>query len=154
MEIVRILPFIIAILFFLFLLFALPLLIKKPRPEYIPKKPLSNREQEFYWKLLKTFPDKTILSQVDMKQIVEAKGNQKNRQLGHNKINQKSIDFLICNKDFTIITAIELDDSTHNNFTQRKRDDDKNFALSSAGIKLIRLRDIPTESELQKHIQS
>ena len=66
----------------------------------------------------------------------------KGSNFGHwfNRINRMSVDFLVCTKDFKIISAIELDDSTHNDKNRKFADTKKDKALFSADIRMIRLQ--------------
>lgn len=65
-----------------------------------------------------------------------------------NRIAQKSIDYLICLKDFTVVAAIELDDATH----VSERDAARDELLQSAGIEVLRVhvRDIPSATRLRE----
>lgn len=64
-----------------------------------------------------------------------------------NQIAQKSVDFLVCLPDFTLVAAVELDDATH----QRTRDARREAILESADVPLVRLhvRDIPSVEQLR-----
>ena len=53
----------------------------------------------------------------------------------HNRIAQKSADFLVCLKDFTVVGAVELDDATHSARNDANRDE----LLHSAGIEVVRV---------------
>ena len=51
------------------------------------------------------------------------------------------MDFVICNReDSSIVACIELDDSSHNSKSARKRDGEKNRALTDANIALFRVK--------------
>ena len=57
-----------------------------------------------------------------------------------NKIRQKHIDFLICEATtMKPVLAIELDDSSHNRASRKKRDHFINEALTAAGFPLLRV---------------
>ncbi|WP_169307269.1 DUF2726 domain-containing protein [Chitiniphilus eburneus] len=87
-----------------------------------PKSVLTINEQPMYWRLVEAFsPDLVVLAQVSFSQLVQAKGgnNLQNLHL-FRRISQKTADFVICRKDFTVVAVIELDDSSHRN----KRDKD------------------------------
>jgi Protein of unknown function (DUF2726) len=110
--------------------------------------PLTQREQKFYWLLRKMFPDRIVLSQVGLARILRV-------EKGHDfrgwleRINTSSVDFLICHPDATIVAAIELDEAVRDTL-QAERDAKKARALESAGIRLLRFRDIPSEDELRR----
>jgi len=101
--------------------------------DYKKKKPLTNNEQNMYWRLIQTLPDHVVLTQVGMSRCVTTKG-----QAAFNTISKKSLDFVICNRSLEIIAAIEIDDKSHTTATRQKADKTKNKALELAGIKLIR----------------
>lgn len=100
--------------------------------DYGKRQPLTNGEQAMYWRLVKTLPEHVILAQVAMSSCVRASGP------AFGTIAQKSLDFVVCNKDLEIIAAIELDDRTHARPGRKKSDQVKDDALEKAGIRLIR----------------
>ena len=67
-----------------------------------------------------------------------------------NKIDRKSIDFLICTNDMSPLIAVELDDSTHNQPRRKERDNFVNSIISDAGISLLRFRTNEWNSDLIK----
>ncbi|MDR2924446.1 MAG: DUF2726 domain-containing protein [Azoarcus sp.] len=77
--------------------------------------------------------------------------NGKARQAALNKILMKSVDFLICNKDFSVVSAIELQDKTHDRPDRRRSDKFKRNALKSAEIRLIEYHaaNLPTVEEIR-----
>ncbi|MEI6648144.1 MAG: DUF2726 domain-containing protein [Actinomycetes bacterium] len=117
---------------------------------YFAKNPLTETEQILYWRLVEALPNKIILSQVQLSQILGVKKGY-NHHEWWNKINRMSVDFLICNKDSSIITAIELDDWTHARNDRKVADAKKDKALHSANIEILRLRaeKIPSISDLK-----
>lgn len=120
---------------------------------YYSKKSLTQPEQVMYHRLVEALPEKIILAQVQLSRFIGVnKGHDFNSWL--NKINRMSIDFLVCEKDFSIIAAIELDDSTHNRQDRQEADDKKNRVLSTARIKLIRwhVNSMPDTNKIQREI--
>lgn len=121
-------------------------------PERYPfemTRPLSEREQVLYWRLRKVLPDQMILAQVAVSRILRVeKGHDFRTWL--NRINRMTVDFLVCLPDGTIVAAVELDDSSHDVDERALADAKKTKALESAGIKLLRFREIPSELELRK----
>ncbi len=111
--------------------------------------PLTEREQVLYWRLRKMLPDQIVLSQVGLSRMLRV-------QQGHdfrawfNRIDRMTIDFLVCRPDATIVAAIELDDATHGPAERMAADEKKAKALESAGIRLLRFREIPAEAELRE----
>ena len=62
-------------------------------------------------------------------------------------IQRKSVDFLICNKEYyEPMVAIELDDSSHNTPSRRRRDEVVDGICKSAGMPLVRVRWQPSYS--------
>lgn len=104
---------------------------------FYAKKPLSQPEQILYFRLVQALPNHIILAQVQLSRLLEVKkGN--NHQAWLNRINRMSADFVVCNKDSSIVAAIELDDTTHQREDRQATDIKKNKALESAGVQIIR----------------
>lgn len=104
---------------------------------FYARKPLSTPEQVLYFRLVQALPDHIILAQVQLSRLLGVKkGN--NYLAWLNRINRMSADFVVCNKDFSIVAVIELDDATHQKEDRRAADAKKDKALSSAGIRIIR----------------
>ncbi len=106
-------------------------------PVFYGRPALTEIEQTLYHRLVEALPDCAVLAQVQVSQIVGIKKGPL-WQTWFNKISRKSVDFLVCLKDFTIVAAIELDDSTHEREDRKKADGDKDAALLGAGYKVIR----------------
>ncbi|OEU62893.1 MAG: hypothetical protein BA870_02295 [Desulfuromonadales bacterium C00003094] len=72
--------------------------------------------------------------------IQPAKGYTKGQRMGAwNRINQKHVDFVLCQPETLIVVgAVELDDSSHGRKDRKDRDDFVDRALESAGIQLVR----------------
>lgn len=125
---------------------------KKIWPFYA-KKLLSQPEQILYFRLLEALPNHIILAQVQLSQLLGVKkGN--NHQSWLNRINRMSVDFVVCNKDSSIVAAIELDDSTHLRKNRKTADAKKDKALNSANVRVIRwhVKSIPDISTIQTNI--
>lgn len=118
---------------------------------YYEKKPLTQPEQILYHRLVKAMPECIVLAQVQLSRVLGIKKGF-NFQEWNNRINRMSLDYIVCLKDSTIIAAIELDDSTHENTSRIKDDEKKNKALSSAGITLIRwhVNSMPNEATIRQ----
>jgi hypothetical protein len=129
----------------------------KPRePERYPfesRAALTDREQVLYWRLRKALPDQIILAQVGLSRILRV-------QAGHNfrgwldRINRMTIDFLVCRADATIVAAIELEELSTAPGDRAAVEETKAKALASAGIKLLRFRELPTEDEIRAALTS
>lgn len=129
---------------------------RKPSWPYRQKKPLSDVEQILYWRLVEALPECVILSQVTFSRFMRPNFVGR-RAFGEymaaqNKIAQKSIDFLVCLKDFTVVAAVELDDASH----LTAQDDARDRLLESAGIAVLRMhvRDIPSAERIRALFES
>lgn len=104
---------------------------------YKKKNILTPTERKFFYKLKKSIPELIIFVQVPFGCIVEAKTliyKEKRRLFW--KINQKRVDFLICDQHIQTVCIIELDDNSHHHkkHLDQKRDD----FFAKNGIKTIR----------------
>jgi Ca2+/Na+ antiporter len=120
---------------------------------YFSKKPLTKTEIIFYNKLREALPQYIVLPQVQLASFIRV-----NRSLikpnetykWQNPISQQSVDFLICNNDFSIVAAIELDDKTHDSYLAIKSDNKKTSNIEAAKIPLIRwhAEKMPNQEEI------
>lgn len=133
--------------------------INKSRKEIWPfyaKKILTQPEQVLYFRLIQSLPDYIIFAQVQLSQILGIKKGNK-YQSWLNRINRMSVDFVVCNKDSSIVAVIELDDTTHLWESRKKVDAKKDKALKSANVRVIRwqAKDMPSfetiQSSFEKH---
>jgi len=114
------------------------------------KKPLSQPEQVLYFRLIQALPEHIILAQVQLSRLLGVKkGN--NHQAWSNRINRMSADFVVCNKDLSIVAVIELDDATHQREDRQAADAKKDKALASAGVRIVRwqAKSIPDIAAIQ-----
>ena len=56
----------------------------------------------------------------------------------NNRINRLSYDFVVCNKDGSVLAVIELDDKSHESKERVEADKRKDRASAAAGIRMIR----------------
>jgi len=143
----------------LLLLVALVLLIRKVpyRPmgrvwSVYAKPPLTHVEQALYFRLLKSLPDRVILAQVQYSRFLGIKKGTHNPLSVLNSIQQKSADFLVCDKSLAVLAVIELDDASHARRSRRVSDAKKEAVLKVAGIRLIRWQasDMPDAETIQR----
>ena len=108
---------------------------------YFRKAVLTEVEQVLYHRLVEALPELIILAQVPMSGLVgiRKQGN-KNWQGQFNAISKKSVDYVVCRKDFSVVAVIELDDSTHEAADRQQSDAVKNAAFKQLGIKILRLQ--------------
>ncbi|PRC90716.1 DUF2726 domain-containing protein [Solimicrobium silvestre] len=111
---------------------------------YKAKKLFTNNEKEMHSKLTKTFPEYKIFSQVALSSMIEGKNF-----ASHGTISRMSVDFVILDQELNIVSAIEIDDKSHQREDRKKADATKNEAFKQAGIKLIRWPAVPHPNEIQ-----
>lgn len=117
---------------------------------FYAKKLLSAPEQILYGRLRQALPEHIVLAQVGLSRILGVKkGN--NFQAWHNRINRMSADFVVCSRDSSIFAVIELDDASHNRADRKIADAKKDWALGSAGIRILRwqVKAIPDEASIR-----
>lgn len=122
---------------------------------YAVRKPMSVPEQVLYFRLLEAMPEHIVLAQVQLSRFLGVKRGQP-VQGWLNRINRLSVDFLILEKDASIVAAIELDDRTHQRSDRREADSRKNRALAAAGVKLVRwnVANMPSAPSIRAELQS
>ena len=120
---------------------------------YTQSRPLTDPEQTLYWRLVEALPECVILAQVSFSRFIKPtppEGAFEARQYRalYARISQKTIDFLVCLKDFTVVAAVELDDSSH----EPERDVRRDELLKAAGITPIHLKveHIPSVESLRE----
>jgi hypothetical protein len=118
-------------------------------PFYL-KKPLTEPEQILYHRLVKALPECIVLAQVQLSRVLGVKKGFNFRQW-NNRINRLSLDFLICQRNSTVVAAVELDDTSHDNPLRREADARKEKALRDARVTLVRwsVSALPDESTIR-----
>ncbi len=98
---------------------------------------LTAYEQQYFRQLEQQYGDRNyILCQVALDRIINTT-DQKNFYTYWNKINKKSIDFVIVDKQtFQTVKLIELNDKSHNYNKRKQRDEFLVKLCESAGIEL------------------
>jgi hypothetical protein len=104
---------------------------------------ITNAEKKFFNVLISinfNF-DIYIFSKVRLADIIYLPGGINNRRKYLSKILSKHLDFVICDrKNYKPLLVIELDDSSHNNIENKKRDIEKDNILKAANIPILRIR--------------
>ena len=119
---------------------------------YRQVRPLSAPEQTLYWRLREALPECVVLSQVTFSRFMRPDTGGlaplAEYRAMQNRIAQKTLDFLVCLPDFTVVAAVELDDASHRSDVDRQRDQ----LLTAAGITLIRVTvdDIPSARRIRE----
>jgi hypothetical protein len=121
------------------------------KPKYMDKFQLMNKSEKLLFdRLREATPALLVFSQVSMSQLFHITNDRKREQL--KEIGKKSVDFLLCREDTSIVVAIELNGPTHAQESQIFSDNQKMNALKDAGIPLIIFKpgEIPEVPELRK----
>jgi very-short-patch-repair endonuclease len=120
--------------------------INKPWP-YKQKNLMSETERKMFLRLKGAHSEKVVFAQVSMSQVLSYP------RRWHNRVAQKSLDFVVCNEDGSIYYAAELDDKSH--VGRNKPDQTKEKALEAAGITLIRwhVAKMPSIAEIRETVK-
>ncbi|MGH8444157.1 MAG: DUF2726 domain-containing protein [Solimonas sp.] len=104
------------------------------------RKPLLERsEMVLFHRLAEALPEHVVLSQVALQSFIKVRPGERHERPWRWKYDKKTVDFLVCDQNFEILAAIELDGGSHRSEEQAERDRDKAKALATAGVRLIRL---------------
>jgi len=99
-----------------------------------------------------------VFPQVHLSEFLDHRvKNGQNWQHALHYINQKSVDYVVCDKQYRRpLLAIELDDWSHNSELRRERDANVERILQEAGIPLLRFKDVGTlqAGEVASRLQS
>jgi hypothetical protein len=120
---------------------------------YNAKSVLTEPEQVLFFRLVDAFPGLVVIAQVQMSSFLSVSSHAGRwRQVYLNRILRKSADFLICNKDFSVFAAVELQDRTHDRPDRRKSDEFKRSVLSLAGLRLVEFHvsKLPSVEDIRK----
>jgi hypothetical protein len=106
---------------------------------YRKKNYLLTKSEKSFFEVMKLIlpPNFYLYPQVHLEKILEVIPVTSNWQSYHNKIDRKSIDFVIFDKNLSPLLAIELDDSSHTEDSRIIRDGFVNKALEEAKIHII-----------------
>lgn len=118
--------------------------LKTPiRAPYVSKNSLlTPAEKNFYDVLRQVLGDNVaICPKPALREMLEVRGEiQKGRTGYFNRISQKNVDFVLCDKEsMEILCAVELDDRSHLRKDRRERDEFVDKAFQTAGIMLFRI---------------
>jgi len=118
-------------------------------PFYV-KRPMGAAEQVLYFRLIKALPGHIVLAQVSASRILSVMPNY-HFQHWHKRLHNLSYDFVVCDKNFSVIAAIELDDSSPAHPHQQQAAVTKNKICNDAELRLIRwhVKLLPDEFAIQ-----
>lgn len=116
---------------------------KKDKPIFNYKRKeflMSRAEHEFFDILVEIVGNQYyVFPQIHLCDILDNKVVGQNWKSAFRHINEKSVDFVICDKAYIKpLLAIELDDSTHQRTDRKERDGKVERILSDAGLPLLR----------------
>lgn len=116
---------------------------------YRKKKPLSDAEEQLYWKLVRALPEHVILPKVAMTRILSSSG-----QAARSLISSKNVDFLVCDRSFNIVAAIELESRSRSNQASSETEDVKTMALEKADVRYIvwKALALPSDADILQKI--
>ncbi|MGF1794193.1 DUF2726 domain-containing protein [Photobacterium profundum] len=101
----------------------------------------SPAERSFYGVLESVLTDDLVLfGKVCVADVIKPKQGLSKKEWGSlfNKVSRKHFDFVICDKEYlTVICAVELNDSSHDNTDRENRDKFLADAMYSAGVPLV-----------------
>ena len=99
-------------------------------------------ERKFFEGLHKIVPENyAVFPQVVLSNIVDVTAPKKEAMGWRNKINRKTIDFVLFEKPYyKPVLAIEYDGKTHNSPRRVKRDEEVEKILNSAGINIFHVK--------------
>ena len=117
---------------------------------FYAKKVLSEPEQVLYGRLVNALPECVILAQVQLSRVLAVKKGHNAREW-NNRIDRMSLDYVVCLKDFSVVAAVELDDSSHETPSRMQADSKKEKALAVAGVALVRwhVKALPDEKAIR-----
>jgi hypothetical protein len=100
-----------------------------------------------YWRLTGTFPhpEYVVLAEVSFGALLIAKGG-----ASRYSFSQKRADFVLLDKAFRVLAAIELDDSSHKG--KEQRDEARDAMLIAAGYRVLRYKTIPDSDRLRADV--
>jgi hypothetical protein len=103
---------------------------------------MTRAESSFYKVLVQAVGnDYVIFAQVHLSTIVDEKVPDQDWRAARSRIDRKSIDFVLCDKEYLKPTlAIELDDSTHERLDRKERDGFVESVLEMAKLPILRIQ--------------
>lgn len=117
---------------------------------------MNRAEHEFFDVLVDALGDGYyIFPQVHLSAILNHKINGQDWRAAFRRINGKSVDFVICDKDYIKpLVAIELDGRSHNEEAVRQRDETVERIFEDADLKLIRFTNhgVPNMDEVRRRL--
>jgi len=116
---------------------------------------LTTPEQTLYLRLKDALPNHIVMAQVALSQVARIQRSPTSITW-ENKTRPLVIDFVVCRSDFSIVAAIELDDSSHGLETRKRADANKDATLKAANIPIIRwtVKNMPDRFAIAQQLNS
>ncbi len=118
---------------------------------------MSEAEWFVYGRLKQSLDKCHVFCQVSMGQLLEVlPDDRKVKEGGPNwraKVDRKALDFVVCLPEGKVVAVVELDDSSHGKPERKRADEDKDRALESAGVRVVRwtMKTLPkNDQEIKK----
>jgi hypothetical protein len=126
----------------------------KREPKLLFRKPLTRQEYTMFHLLKGALPEYEVLAQVPYHRflITKTKGDsEKDINRRFNFVRPRVVDFMICEKDFSLLTLVELEDG----MLDSGRADRRDRLFNEAGLSILRwnANALPTVSEIQEKIR-
>jgi len=103
--------------------------------------PLTKREQSMHFRLASTFPERVVLAQVAFSALLKTSS-----RATRNTFDRKVADFVLCDRAFSVLAVIELDDSSHAG--RNRQDGARDQLLIEAGYRVLRYAQVPDSDRL------
>ena len=105
---------------------------------------MTKAENDFFNTLLEILgTEYYVFPQVHLSTIFDHKIKGQNWNAAFRYINQKSVDYVVCNRQYRRpLLGIELDDWSHDVATRKQRDVDVDYIFKQSGIPLLRIRNV------------
>jgi len=129
--------------------FIADLLEKRPvdtsKLPFIKKLDTITNSEKYFFRFLESLPivkeNYYVFPQLSVSKLVTLPDNLKRNWVLLNKIDRKSVDFVLFDKStLNPVVAIELDGSSHDSFGRQERDNFVDQVFSTAGVPLIHVR--------------
>ncbi|MDM1344019.1 MULTISPECIES: DUF2726 domain-containing protein [Acinetobacter] len=114
--------------------------------KFYPKRVITAFESRMFIRLKEAFPHHHILAQVAFSALITH--DQMNMR---NQFNRKVTDFVVLDRDYNVLTIIELDDPSH--IGKEQEDAERDAMLIAAGYTVIRYTQIPSIRQLQRDLR-
>ena len=113
---------------------------------------LNTSEQALYHRLVEAMPSMTVFCQVGIAQLVQLRGQHAVEEI--RELIGRSINFLVCRDDFSIVAAVDLIWPTDEEPERQKAAESKRLALEKLEIPLIvyRPQQLPSVDTLAREI--